>query len=363
MIRLFALLAAVLIFAPPARAQGDLYVVRDVPIEAAARSAAQARSRALGEGHVRALRRLLRRLTLPEDHHRLPGLAARPARALAVSFEPAREKTSRTRYIARLSVRFSPRKVRALLRQRAIAYSDVQARAALLIPLYQAPPDPPVLWENPNPWRAAWSERDLENIPTPLVLPVGDVTDIVALPARNAARLDRGGLLALAQRQGLDYVLLARARYEGGGAMGVEITPLFAADDSPAAPLAFVVTGPDDPQALARKAAATVLRLAADSWKRRMLIQHEETMRGLVEIRFASFAEWRAIRERLNRVPILEAQELHALGSRQALLEIAFRGRPEVFALALAQHGIAFSAQAEDPTPDRQNTWTMQLQK
>ena len=89
----------------------SVYEVRDVAVDVTAETAARAREQALAAGEHMAFRQLLERLTLREDHARLPELEQPEITEYVQDFSVADEKTSAVRYLARLNFRFKAQKV------------------------------------------------------------------------------------------------------------------------------------------------------------------------------------------------------------------------------------------------------------
>jgi len=102
----------------PAPAEAALprsYRVAEVPVDTTAASAEAAREIALDQGQLAALERLLRRLTLPEDHEHLPQLPIDAVTNLVSGFQVDDERVSPTRYRAKLTVDFRGEAVRELV--------------------------------------------------------------------------------------------------------------------------------------------------------------------------------------------------------------------------------------------------------
>ncbi len=373
-LRAAALLAGFLIFAAPPAQAGDVYAVKNVAVSATASSATKARQNAILQGYKKALARLLRRLTLPEDWQRLPKISGRRARKLALQLEPSRVRTSQRQYKAELSIHFDPKRVREILRGAEIPYSEIQARPALLLPLYQTK-DSIFLWEESNLWRSAFAAQDLDNIPVPFLLPVGDVSDIRAVSPESVRRADASILLPFAENYEARHILIAQAiAQEDSRALRVALLYL-RPDGNPGERVSFFLADDEGTPDLLARAVQTALRITSDGWKRRALIAHDAPRTRRLQAQYESMEEWQRILTRLKTVPLLENHVVRLIGRRSALIDIRFRGAPETFALALAQKEIRLvvgdeksedseedGGEKEQENPDA-DPWTMTLEK
>jgi hypothetical protein len=93
----------------------NIYEIQGIAVDVTAGTAAAARKKALADGEASAFRRLLERITLLEDRHRLPTFKGSDISTFVQDFSVADEKTSSVRYLATLSYRFKRRDVRELL--------------------------------------------------------------------------------------------------------------------------------------------------------------------------------------------------------------------------------------------------------
>src|SRR6185437_12375889 len=74
---------------------------------------------------------------------------------------------------------------------------------------------PPVLWEDPNPWREAFAQRERGEGLVPFIVPLGDVEDLNAISAERALNADPAALAAIAERYQAEEVLITQAMPEG----------------------------------------------------------------------------------------------------------------------------------------------------
>lgn len=329
----------------PAEAQGvradrraaNPFTVSGVPVDASADSAAAARPIAIAEGQRRAFAQLLRRLTLPEDHGRLP----RPSEALinqtVAGFEIDEERTSPTRYIGRITVSFYADAIRRLLQDARLPYSEAQSRPVLVIPIWQAPSGDR-LWEADNPWREAWLLRPEAGGLVPLT---------IAPPSSDAPSLERllgnpDELRGLTRKLGFEDVLVVAAtlQQQDPGNIRIEIHPYH---DGGAVFLdhleRFTATGGTQEEALI-SAATELTRRIELRWKTATVIDLDKQNQLSAAALFTSLAEWSKLRNALNGVPGVRKVEVQRLSHRDAQLLIEFYGEPEQLAVALAQRDL-----------------------
>lgn len=199
-----------------AAAAEDVFSVAGISVDETADTASAARSRAFRSGQRAALATLLRRLTLRTDHRRLPKVKNERLNFMVQAFEVAGEKTSNVRYLADMTVTFKPGEIRRLLREADIPFAETPSKPVLVLPVQQQG-GALVLWDDPNLWREAWSQLQLTGGLVPLIVPVGDLNDIVEVDATQAAEGDPLRLSAIASRYGASDVLVTVATLSDNG--------------------------------------------------------------------------------------------------------------------------------------------------
>ncbi len=324
--------------APASRSPAQVFVISGVAVDASAQSAAAARPIALQDGQRRAFSQLLRRLTLPEDHSRLPQPSENLLNDTIAGFEIDEERTSATRYLGRITVRFRPDAVRAVLQAQKLSYAEVLSRPLLLLPVWQTA-EGARLWEADNPWREALRRRTESDGLVPLLL-------AEASSAPDAAPLDRllndpGRMQSLAQARQAGSALLVAASLSGqdGGAR-VEVLPFYPpSDTSPDHILPFIVNGATPDEALAT-AATELARRIESRWKRATRLDLDRPGQISAAAGFTSLADWIKLRDRLAEVPAIRRSEILRLSHRDAQILLDFYGEPAQLAIALAQKEI-----------------------
>ncbi len=337
----------------------DVFEVSGVAVDVTAETAAAARARALASGERRAFEILLDRLTLKSDIDRLPVLSAADRAGLVQDLSVANEKTSAVRYLAELTFRFKPREVRKLLRDLAIDFAETPSKPVLVLPVYRAA-GVVVLWDDPNPWREAWSGiggPDALAGLVPMELPEGDLADIAAIGAEQAAAGDRARLEALSGRYGTGDVIVALAELAAapGGAPSISVTVNRYGESVSEQAIVTGVTGrPGEAvEAVLRRAAARVADEIEDRWKADNLLQFERSEIVAVVLPIKSLGDWVKARSRLGRVAVVDRVDLVLLSRDEARLNIRYLGDIDQLALALAQADLSLR--------EEEGNWILEL--
>ncbi|MFQ5564571.1 MAG: DUF2066 domain-containing protein [Parvularculaceae bacterium] len=405
-------LAAALAQVGAANAVGeDVFVVPRVPVQAQAESATAAKAAAQRMGRRRAMDILLRRLIPEEDWVFLPQLVAgMPAEAMAElyspdggfgkapislsdqdlealesGFEVYDEKSSSKTYRAFVTYRFKPAAVRGLLKDARLPYSEAQTRTALVLPVLETD-NGLYLWEENNPWMAAWNTRPLSHELTPMTAPLGDLEDAATINARQALALNEDRLREMAQRYAVSQVIIAHARLRqaneedrlrvllinGYRESGVVLSDadfgdatgrpgLNDFDQAPAASDPFS-TGPQEEIAarvgdvlaevwfrapsgnfprLAEQAIESAIAKYASDWKARTLIDHSAAIVLEASAFFRSIEEWMTIRAALVATPLVGSVQVSAFSRRGAEMAIRAFGDPGKLVVAMEEQGVS----------------------
>jgi hypothetical protein len=358
--RLTVLLAfAVALAAPAAWGQGagggtDIFTVADVPVDATAASAAAARDAARLDGQRRALQTLLQRLTLAADHNRLPHPSDARITDMIRDFSVANERRSTVRYLADYTFRFRPDQVRGLLRSAGIPFAETVSKPVTVLPVLTAGAAGPVLWDDPNPWRDAWANRNSSQPSpaggggqggglVPLVVPLGDAADVAAIDAQKALAGDPDALAAITRRYGGGDALVAAATLAADGTLAISAKRI-SPTGTTAIPAAILKPAPGESEAdlMARGVAQTVAAVE-EAWKRGTLLGGGPEAVLTASVPISSLADWLAIRDRLASLAIVKRSDLLSLDRHAAEVELHYFGDPAKLGVALAQRDLVLS--------------------
>jgi hypothetical protein len=350
--RLAATLAgwALLLVASSTGWAADTYRVQGVPADATAESGVAARATAIERAEREGLVRLLRRLTSPTDHGRLPSVAGVPIDRYVNSFEIAEEKIGPTRYVATLNVSYVAAEVQDLLRGSGLPYVTRRSDPILVVPVEETATGP-VAWDEASPWRAAWFQALDQATVTTLALPLADLADMAAAPAPAVAAGDKAALEALARRYGAESVVVTAARLERAADTGrlerVRVTAHDAAAWKPPLVDEVVEAAPatdkeDEAQLLAR-AAGLVVAAIEDDWKRRTLSRDLGAATVVAAVPLADLAGWVQIRSDLSSLPEVQSLTVESVSRTGARVAIGYDGDLAQLSSALGRVGLALA--------------------
>ncbi len=328
---------------PVQAAQPGQFEVKGVTVDVTADSAQAARAQALALGEKKAFRQLLQRLTLQVYADRLPEVPAAEITALVVDFAVADEKASSVRYIAKLDYHFRAAGVRELLDTYGVPYAETVSKPVLMLPVYQAA-GALSLWDDPNPWRAAWDALGAAGVDglVPMALPVGDLQDVRTIGAEQAIEGDMQRLEEIAKRYDASDVVVAHGilRMDAvGGLPELEayMTRFGSALQEHTVVKSFSATPGESINQLLTRAAMALKGQVEDNWKQDNLIQKGSAQVLPVQVRVRGLKDWVSVQGRLNGVAIIRKAELVLLRRDQVRMNLHFIGDAEQLALSLDQ--------------------------
>jgi len=323
----------------PAHAQGvaDAFTVRGIDVDVTAGNPQAAKDQAIAQAQRDGLRLLLERLTAPADHARLPKV---DGTQYVRDFSVQSERSTPTRYLATLTVRYNPTAVRKLLQGANIAYAEPRNRAMVVVPVFKPTPNAkPVLWDDPNPWRAAWVEQGTGGL-VPLVVPTGDLADSQAITAEQAASGNLEAMEALGARYRTSDVMVAVAALSPGGKNLDVAVVASAGAPKPFDSLSYHTNEGEGTEAMIARAASDMARAVDTVFKQPNLLQFDRAASLSTLVPLAGMEDWLMVRERLARVPQVRRWELVSLSKAEAALVLHIVGDQEQVKAALANAGL-----------------------
>jgi hypothetical protein len=253
------------------------------------------------------------------------------------------ERNSTTDYIANLDFSFQAQAVRDLLRREGIPFTDEQAPALTLIPIWRpapgAPPKDEAVWTN------VWKGLDLQHALAPVKLqPLRK--EVHADTINALASGDGGAIRALAAEYRSERVLIAIAeRDTAAGRLNVTLAGRDAVGGFTLV-RAYRVD-PADPGYANELAAVVGLRILEGRWK---ALKTRASVSGapsgdatdlMIQVEFRGMSEWQDISRRLGATPGVNDLEVLGLSARGARVTLRYEEGPEQLAEELAQQGLS----------------------
>ena len=343
---LVRLLAAALLTlsAASVEASDAVYTVANYPIEARADNAVAAKEKALAEGQQAAFRSLLKRLIPVTAYPSAKRLVSVRGADLIEGVRVRAERNSSTEYIASFDFSFSPKGVRDLLRREGIAFTDEQATAVTLVPVWR--PAPGQAPREDAAWTGVWKGLDLENTLTPIKLqPLRKEIRPDAINAFLGG--DAGAIRTLAAEYNSEYVLFALAEPEGN-----RLSITLAGRDGVGAFLlkrSYRVDGGDTGYA-SELAAVVALRVLEGRWKA-VKVRGGASMTTasgggggdtdlLISVQFSGMSQWQEISRKLGATPGVQELEVAGLSARGARVTLRYAAGAQQLADELAGQGL-----------------------
>lgn len=345
---LFAALAFALTVAlsvAPARAKPlNPYKVTGVGVDATEKSAQTAKRKALAEGWRKATAILLRRITLSRDHAKLPQVSDEDLPALKEGFEIDWEKTTRTSYRGEVTYRFRAAAVGRLLKEAEITYIETPSKPVLVLAIYQTGAAQ-YLWDEPNPWRRAWSKLDWRNGLVEFARPRADLTDLRTIDAAQAVAADKVALANIARAYGAGEVLISIARMDGQ-VLNIEVRRFNVLAQTIKPFKKYSVSDPKE-EVLVR-AARVIASAYENAWKQSNLVVSGAEATITATAPLINLPYWIKLRNAIRSVRALRAHRVVSLTRQQAKIQLTYVGQPEQLQTALQQSDLVLTKLGTD---------------
>lgn len=349
---LFAVGFMLLTTATPLGASEKVFEVKNVYVDVTAENATAARKQAMREGEGKAFDILLKRLTLQHDWELLPWVEPVQRAQYIRDFTVSGEKTSSVRYLATYTYHFKAEAIRRLLKSRNIAFAETISKPVLVLPLLEDGARV-TLWDEPNLWRDSWSNVSLTNGLVPIALPLGDLADISGVSAQQANNVEEGPLMAMAQRYGVNSVVVAKlvvaARDERGQPTDVDLIVNRIGDKyaGRTTALGLRLNEGETPEALLGRVANETINRLEESWKADNILQFGVANVLPVNLQIGALNEWLNVRKRLADVAVVQQVELALLSRDTVQLNLHFIGNLDQLIGSLRQVDLDLNVSGE----------------
>lgn len=339
----FLLLVSIAEIRTPGAGTRDSFTVTGIAVDSIAETAMEARELALASGQREALERLIKRLILRKNYSQLPHLNDSAIASLVQGIEVRNEKTSSRRYLAILVVRFKKNEIRTLLRRNNILFSEAPSKAVLVLPIYEAA-GARNLWDNPNPWWAAWQARVEHATVIPFIIPVGDLADVATIGADQALAGDKKPLAVLAKRYEVENILVVHAVLRQDLAEGIPRLSVtiyrHGQKNNSAVVESFTGVSRTMVDMLLQRASDEIATRIEENWKQITLLRFEDE--GLLSARvpLSELADWVEVRSRLSRAAEISRVDILEINPEAVQVALHFFGSSDQLVVTLSQRDL-----------------------
>ena len=321
----------------------EIYTVRGVPVDATADSPSAARDKAVAEGRRKAFDILMKRLLPDGSASSVPQQSDNELALMTLGFEVADERSSAVRYVAKMTFAFDEKRVRGFLNQSGAAYTETRSLPVLVIPVLDGG-NGPMLWEEGNPFRAAWSRSSIEGGLVPVVVPYSDIADVRDLSTSQALEGDEKALTNIAERYGARDAAVVVAEPDGNS-LGLTVRRI--GPSGSGRTLTGTVSGETDAERYNAAVQKTVT-LLEDAWKQDNTIRGGTESRVTVTVPIDSMRRWLSVREGLDRTTLVSRYDVIQLTRVEALVDLWVVGGTEQLRVALEQQNLRLVPGAGD---------------
>lgn len=292
-----------------------VYTVPNIPVDETAANTRDAENRALANAKAIGLRRLVNKLTLPEDRAALSDefYAYENARAFSAAVDVDNERRSSTVYKADLTILYNPKLVRAALDREGVAYVDRQAPLSMIVPVAGNA----ALLED---WRAAWpSEKKTALNPYVKGLAFYSSSDGWASVAQEVRSVNASNAV-IAELLGSD------------GAWQVRLT-----QETPGGATIIGTTNPVPSMSEAASAASAYLDAA---WKRQSIVRDQTLTEISASVIYSDLATWNSLRKSLSESALISQLKVESVSVDGAQIKFGYAGDEARLLSELRQRGV-----------------------
>ena len=321
-----------------------MYLVRDIPVDVTDENATLAREKAIVEAQERGFYQLLERLTLPADMQELPVLTTEDMLNLVQDYSVSNEKTSSVRYIADVNVQFNPEAIQTFFQEYHVPYITSTAEKSLVFPVFKADIDEkPQLWQEDNPWFQVWKKESIKSDLIPLIVPLGDLTDISVLNEESFSHEQDIDISPLFSRyQALSAFVIEADVYKDLHQVKITIRP-FKNEDSYIGIMSFFEPIDAPLSEVLERASRRVIPMLEQKWREQNAVRFDNPSSLITVVPIKNLAEWIQIRSRLDKIKLIKQYVVKAVRKDQAQIEIFFAGNLSPFLEAVKKEGLFLS--------------------
>jgi len=324
----------------PAAGSDNIFRVQGVNVDETAATGAAAQQQGFASAQRIGFQRLVARLTSPDERARIPAPQPDPATLdrMVLSTDVEQERRSATHYIGRLTVRFDPLQVRALLRGAGFTLIETRTAPVLIAPVATSdvPADTLALW------RDVWTNGGYGQELAPITVAPDALTGAPDWPTAQPFAASAGATSVL-------YATL----HAQGPSLSATLTEVSAQGAVSRGSVSSQVNGADPTalraalQTLADQANAQV----QNAWKARSIAGQPARSRVSATALYDNEQQWEQIKQGLQAAAttLISEIRIEAVGRQGALISFTFTGQLDQLGAELNRRGVSLEQGPQGP--------------
>lgn len=316
--------------------------VDGISVSAEAETAAAARTQALQAGQEEAFARLTALLVAPA--HRSAELSPETADVLNMVQDVSvrDEKTTATRYMASVNVRFDAEAVQRFFADRHVPYLSEMPPQSVVVPVFTSFAGQTAVFDEANPLYEAF-----KNLPTHgglyrLTVPLGDAEDMAGAAGVTDAATQAAFLDTMLKKYRTKQALIVTMTPEGDGYF-VQ-AHIYPEQGDEATKTGFHTAALPTQAQSADAAVAHLMTQLEEQWRVAKTNRFETPEEFTLVMPVDTLAQWHARYRQLKALDFLTRVEIRALRGNQAVVLLGFKGGETALLRRLRQRGLAVEA-------------------
>ncbi|MDB4106580.1 DUF2066 domain-containing protein, partial [bacterium] len=220
-----------------------------------------------------------------------------------------------------------------------VSISETQSPSVLLLPVLEDAKGLQAWGEHW--WRQSWAARDLDNLPAPMTLPLGDLDDTVLMSAEDVLIGNPMKLAELNARYGTQTAIIAHALADIDGQLGVTAY-IFSETQSDVIVLTY--RSDEAHMAMAKPAIDQLIHELDDRWKRVASVASDDRLELQVKVSFEDLQGWRRQLAKLEAANLIRETVIVEMTARYAYVGFSYIGSLEQLTSNVAQAGLQLEA-------------------
>jgi hypothetical protein len=211
-----------------------------------------------------------------------------------------------------------------------LVFSETQAKPVAVIPV-----KPGVGWSNESLWASSWNSVSQRGSLRPVIVPIGDATELAQAGNIIADAVQWGQFAGLAEKYGATEVWVTSAART---ANGLAVTLVSLKQDARRDSRYTIIANPGEGEGQLHVRAAAMVRAAFEEvWKQQTAVNYGMKSSLEAAVSFSGLPDWVAIRNELSDIRLIQRVSVDQMLTQGARLRLDFVGKIDQLKSTLRQ--------------------------